>query len=226
MGGKLCRFVAKSSIMREKQISYYAQRAHEYEKIYHKPERQEDLRKLELLLPQWVEAKSVLEIGCGTGYWTQFMSKTAKSILATDINEAMLEIARSKSYPNIPEFIALDYEQLDEMEGQYDLIFAGFVVSHIRRENLTDFLSKLSRRLKRGGEIIFMDNVFVEGSNTPISETDTYGNTFQERSLEDGSKHKVLKNFYEAADWKKAVNNPIDFASMGLTYFYLLRIKT
>ncbi|MEL6256448.1 MAG: class I SAM-dependent methyltransferase [Bacteroidota bacterium] len=212
--------------MKEKQISYYAQRAHEYEKIYHKPERQEDLRKLELLLPQWVEAKSVLEIGCGTGYWTQFMSQTAKSILASDINEAMLEIARSKSYPNIPEFMALDYEQLDEIEGQYDFIFAGFVVSHIRRENLTDFLSKLSRRLKRGGEIIFMDNAFVEGSNTPISETDKHGNTFQERSLEDGSKYKVLKNFYETADWNNEVNNLIDFAKIGLTYFYLLRIKT
>lgn len=226
MGGKLCRFVTKSAIMKEKQISYYAQRAHEYEKIYHKPERQEDLRKLELLLPQWVEAKSVLEIGCGTGYWTQFMSQTAKSILASDINEAMLEIARSKSYPNIPEFMALDYEQLDEIEGQYDFIFAGFVVSHIRRENLTDFLSKLSRRLKRGGEIIFMDNAFVEGSNTPISETDKHGNTFQERSLEDGSKYKVLKNFYETADWNNEVNNLIDFAKIGLTYFYLLRIKT
>ena len=145
--------------MKEKQISYYAQRAHEYEKVYHKPERQEDLRKLELLLPQWVEAKSVLEIGCGTGYWTQFMSNTAKSILATDINEAMLEIARSKSYPNIPEFITLDYERLDELAGKYDLIFAGFVVSHIQRENLASFISKLSKKLKRGGEIIFMDKL-------------------------------------------------------------------
>ena len=211
--------------MKEKQISYYAQRAHEYEKIYHKAERQEDLRKLELLLPQWVETKSVLEIGCGTGYWTQFMSQTANSILASDVNEAMLEIARSKSYPKIPEFIALDYEQIDGFEGQYDIIFAGFVVSHIRRENLSNFLAKLSRRLKRGGEIIFMDNAFVEGSNTPISETDKHGNTFQERSLQDGSKHKVLKNFYEAADWKRELKNPIDFAKIGLTYFYLLRIK-
>ncbi|MEM8892001.1 MAG: hypothetical protein AAGD28_28740, partial [Bacteroidota bacterium] len=102
----------------------------------------------------------------------------------------------------------------------------GFVVSHIRRENLTDFLTKLSQRLKRGGEIIFMDNAFVEGSNTPISETDKHGNTFQVRSLEDGSKHKVLKNFYEADDWKKETSNPIEFNNRGLTYFYLLRIKS
>jgi len=70
-----------------------------------------------------------------------------------------------------------------------------------------------------------MDNAFVEGSNTPISETDKYGNTFQERSLEDGSKHKVLKNFYKADDWKRELKNPIDFSKIGLTYFYLLRIK-
>lgn len=211
--------------MKDKQISYYAQRAHEYEKIYHKAERQEDLRKLELLLPQLVKTKSVLEIGCGTAYWTQFMSQTANSILASDINESVLEIAKTKSYPTNPEFILGDYEQLDELEGQFDLIFAGFVVSHIRREHLENFISRLSSKLKRGGEIIFMDNVFVEGSSTPISESDEWGNTFQERKLEDGKAFRVLKNFYQKEDWKKLLKKPVEFDQLKFTYFYLLKIK-
>ncbi|MDW3650786.1 MAG: methyltransferase domain-containing protein [Bacteroidia bacterium] len=211
--------------MKDKQISYYAQRAHEYEKIYHKAERQEDLRKLELLLPQLVKTKSVLEIGCGTAYWTQFMSQTANSILASDINESVLEIAKTKSYPTNPEFILGDYEQLDELEGQFDLIFAGFVVSHIRREHLENFISRLSSKLKRGGEIIFMDNVFVEGSSTPISESDEWGNTFQERKLDDGKAFRVLKNFYQKEDWKKLLKKPVEFNQLKFTYFYLLQIK-
>ncbi|MEM6801690.1 MAG: class I SAM-dependent methyltransferase [Bacteroidota bacterium] len=211
--------------MKEKQISYYAQRAQEYEKVYYKPERQNDLRKLEELLPQLVKAKSVLEIGCGTGYWTQFLSKTAKLILATDINHSMLEIAKSKSYDCETEFRELDYEKIVEVAASFEVIFAGFVISHIRRENLLSFISKLSSKLKRGGELIFVDNRFVEGSNTPIESVDEKGNTFQRRKLEDGSSFKVLKNFYTEEDWRRDIADQSEFELRELNYFYLLRLK-
>jgi hypothetical protein len=35
----------------------------------------------------------------------------------------------------------------------------------------------------------------VAGSSTPISRTDAAGNTYQQRRLDDGSSHEVLKNF-------------------------------
>ncbi len=40
-----------------------------------------------------------------------------------------------------------------------------------------------------------MDNRYVEGSSTPITEIDTHGNTYQMRRLGDGSPVRVLKNF-------------------------------
>jgi hypothetical protein len=40
-----------------------------------------------------------------------------------------------------------------------------------------------------------MDNCFVSGSSTPISERTSDGNMYQERVLDDGSAHRVLKNF-------------------------------
>src|SRR3954468_6957863 len=66
---------------------YYARRAKEYERIYHKPERQEDLAKLKELLPRTFARERVLEIACGTGYWTEVLAGTASSVTATDINE-------------------------------------------------------------------------------------------------------------------------------------------
>ena len=79
---------------------YYARRAAEYEKIFAKPERQPDLACLRALLPGLFAGRDVLEVACGTGYWTQIISGSARSILATDINEEVLEIARHKTYPN------------------------------------------------------------------------------------------------------------------------------
>ena len=80
-------------------ITYYGKRAEEYEQIYRKPERQDELKKIKGLLQNILAGKDILEIACGTGYWTERISQRAKSILATDINDTVLEIAKSKNYP-------------------------------------------------------------------------------------------------------------------------------
>ncbi len=42
---------------------------------------------------------------------------------------------------------------------------------------------------------MLLDNLYVEGSSTPISRQDDAGNTYQLRHLADGSSYEVLKNF-------------------------------
>ena len=79
-------------------LDYYAQRASEYERIYIKPERQADLRKLEEFLNNALRDEHVLEIACGTGYWTRVIAKSAASILATDYNSEVIELAKLKDY--------------------------------------------------------------------------------------------------------------------------------
>ena len=79
--------------------AYYAQRAGYYERVYHKPERQTDLRAMEAWLPTQFAGRRVLEIACGTGWWTPHGARDAAHWLATDINEEPLAVARSKSLP-------------------------------------------------------------------------------------------------------------------------------
>ena len=176
-------------------ISYYRDRAKEYEKIYLKPERQHDLKEAAIILQNFFSNKEIFEISCGTGYWTEKIAKKANSIFATDINETVLEIAKHKDYGNTDvSFGIADFYNYQSTK-KYQGLFGGFIWSHIQKQDLKKFLIKINSFVLPGGSIVFIDNNYVEGSNYPITKTDEQGNTFQTRKLEDGSLHLVRKNF-------------------------------
>jgi len=45
-----------------------------------------------------IRGLDVLEVACGTGYWTQSVARGADATLATDLNTEVMEIARLKHY--------------------------------------------------------------------------------------------------------------------------------
>lgn len=178
------------------QVKYYQERAKEYELVYYKQERQEDLKKIRDYLTGEFENKSILEIACGTGYWTEILAKKAKSIFATDINDTVIEIAKQKPYPNQNvTFEIKDYKELKDQKGVFQGLFGGFIWSHIPKEEIDEFLEVLVERVDEGSQILFIDNKYVEGSSTIISRTDKNGNTYQERFLQSGDRFEVVKNF-------------------------------
>lgn len=175
---------------------YYAERAKEHDKVYLKPERQDDIKKLHEYLKYAFNGLNVLEIACGTGYWTKIISETASSIVSTDYNNEVLEIASSRDYQlkNI-QFYQDDAYFLPKIKGDYTAAFAGFFWSHIPLNKINEFLNQFHSKLDKGAKIIFIDNSFVQGSSTPISRTDEDGNTYQIRKLDNGKEFEVLKNF-------------------------------
>ena len=180
--------------------SYYAARAPEYDRIYLKPERQVDLRAIE----QWVRGQfagaSVLEIACGTGYWTQFIAEVAARVRATDLTPHTLSIAEGRVTKANVEFLIGDAYAPAQYAGQFDAAFAGFWFSHVPMSRRDEFLSALNAALEPGAKVVMLDNRFVEGSSSAISEQDAAGNTYQIRRLGDGTTHRVLKNFPSEAE--------------------------
>ena len=180
---------------------YYAARAREYERIYAKPERQADLARLKEMLPPTFADCRVLEVACGTGYWTQFLVGTAKSIIAVDANPETLEVAAEKSWPaGRVHFKTADAYSLPGELGTFDAAFAGFWWSHVLLRDRPRFLRSLDARLAPGARVVILDNLLVAGSSTAISHRDDDGNTYQRRRLDDGSEHVVLKNFPSEAE--------------------------
>jgi 2-polyprenyl-3-methyl-5-hydroxy-6-metoxy-1,4-benzoquinol methylase len=176
-------------------VAYYRRRAAEYEAIYAKPERQADLAFLKHEIPNRFRGRRVLEIACGTGYWTELVAPVAARVVATDLAEEPMEIARAKRYKGEVEFRMADAYALPSALGTFDAALAVFWWSHVPRQEIGAFLASLHARLEPGARVVLMDNRYVEGSSTPITEIDAHGNTYQLRLLGDGSGVRVLKNF-------------------------------
>jgi demethylmenaquinone methyltransferase/2-methoxy-6-polyprenyl-1,4-benzoquinol methylase len=217
---------------------YYAQRAPYYERVYHKPERQADLKKLREMVVATLAGKNVLEVACGTGYWTEIIAPTAKSIVAVDVNEEVLAVARSKPIESGKvRFLQGDAYNLPQVERSFDAAMVGFWWSHVPKARLHGFLQGLHQALKPGATVMVFDNAYVEGSSTPLSRKDSdgnpvcfrdsEGNTYQERVLDDGSVHQIVKNFpteEEIRTTLRSMARDIDVTFM--TYYWVLKYAT
>ncbi len=204
-------------------LEYYRLRAREYERIYEKPERQADLAMLRERIPRELADRDVLEIACGTGYWTQVCAPAARSILAVDLAKETLDIACAKEYAfGKVRFGQADAYALDDLKGPFDAGLAAFWWSHIPHRRIPEFLEGWHRRLGSGARVVLLDNRYVEGSSTPLSRTDGAGDTYQLRKLADGTVHEVLKNFPGRAELEQVLGpSAADFEWVELPYYWV-----
>jgi demethylmenaquinone methyltransferase/2-methoxy-6-polyprenyl-1,4-benzoquinol methylase len=203
---------------------YYGRRASEYERIYEKPERQSELEWLRKRIPEIFRDRTVLEVACGTGYWTQFIARSARKVHACDINEPVLEIAREKPLPpGRVDFFKADAVTLAGAPTDCDAAFAGFWWSHVKKSELAFFVKNLAVHLQPGARVAILDNTFAPGSSTPISRRDSGGNTYQKRKLANGEEYEVLKNFPTPGELREALGAVAREAHLeSLMYYWLL----
>ncbi len=148
----------------------------------------------EWLPPLFVNVR-VLEVACGTGYWTQFIARAAEHVVAIDTSQETMDIARSRVPESKATFLVGDAYKLSPDLGRFNAAFAGFWFSHVSTARRHEFLRGLGSLLNPGARVVLLDNLYVEGSSSLIAETDADGNTYQIRKLSDGTLHRVLKNF-------------------------------
>ena len=196
----------------DEMITYYAKKSLEFEDTYKRPERQKYINKSKMLLKKYFFRKNVLEISCGTGFWTETISEVSNKIIATDINNEVLDIAKTKKYFCEVKFIRDDSYILEQITEKYDSLFAGFWFSHIPKSKIKYFISIIHEKLKKDAIVVFMDNLYMDKryldeNSSPISRYDIEGNSYQVRKLKDNSHYEVIKNFYDENSLKECFRN-------------------
>lgn len=98
--------------------------------------------------------KSVLEIGCGTGMFTEMFAKTGACIIAVDISKDLLQKSEARNLPKTRvRFIEKRFEDCD-VDGPFDAIVGSSILHHLELE---DALSRIYHMLKPGGVMSFAE---------------------------------------------------------------------
>lgn len=201
---------------------YYRERAAEYEQIYHRPDpaRQAELAAERERLAALVKGRDVLELACGSGYWTEVMASTARSLTASDLEPAMLEVARTKRFP-----IEVTFRQADmftaKFEPVFDVVALGFWFSHQPRQDYDRLLDLLCAPLRGDGRIWMVDNnPPAEGPTNDSVGVDEHGNNFKMRYLSDGREFVILKNYFEADELRRIFEPRFEIEQLVFGYRY------
>ena len=98
--------------------------------------------------------KRVLEIGCGTGLFTEMFAATGATIVAMDISPELLSKARARCLPaRQVTFFEGRFEDCDA-EGQFDAVIGSSVLHHLEIEAAIRHIKEL---LKPGGRMSFAE---------------------------------------------------------------------
>ncbi len=202
---------------------YYGARAPAYEQIYYRdiPERRRELDEEASRLAELVKSKSVLELACGTGYWTQVMSRTAASITASDLSSEMLTEAKKKTFGIPVDFVQADMFAQAFPAGQFDITALGFWFSHQPRQEFDRLFEVLTAPLKKGGLIWMIDNnPPAEGPTMESAGQDDYGNNYKKRFLDSGEQFTILKNYFSRSDLETVLGSRFSVKSLIHNKYY------
>lgn len=155
-----------------------------------------------------VAGKDVLEIACGTGNWTQVLSKRARSVVATDLIEGYLVEARKKPYENgNVAFRAADAYRLDGIAGGFTAAFAADWWSHVPLSRMGAFIETLHGKLRPGARVVVLDMLRSPELEKWFSHIDDEGNVVQKRTLPNGRTYRVIKNFPSERELRDRLGN-------------------
>lgn len=120
----------------------------------------------------------VLDVGCGAGVKSRYLTERSLKVLGIDFSEKMIEICRR----DIPEaeFRVLDMRQAGALEESFDGIFAQASLLHIKKDEVAKVLENLVSRLKRGGHLYLAVKEIRSGQpEEMIQKEDDYGFSYE-----------------------------------------------
>lgn len=204
----------------EQYVPYYAKSAADYDFIYEEEECQEDLDAVRQHLAIVLKGHTVLELACGTGYWTEVIAEVADQVVAIDISPEMIEQARQRELPENVTLRVADAYQLPDDLGDFTAVFIGFWWSHVKREHQEKFLAHLTSKVGKDVMLVLLDDDYVEGISQTVARTDAEGNTYQILTAPDGERYEIPKTYSSDSALRKKLASSVREIKIARNEFY------
>lgn len=107
-----------------------------------------------------VQNKSILDIGCGSGWFSHKLSKRGARVLALDNSRAFINICKERfGQSKRLKFVLAGCDGLGIVKGRrFDIIFANMLfLSIASRKTVEKAFREIGNAIKRGGTFIFND---------------------------------------------------------------------
>jgi len=140
-------------------------------------------------------AKRVLDIGAGTGLFTQFIHQQRSDLhfTLTDISTDMLAVAKER-FAGLDNFEFGEYDfSAGPIEGKYDLIVSALAIHHLEDEQKANLYQYVFDALNDGGVFINADQ--VEG-RTPWFDN-YYKSNWKETVINSGLDQQAIDRAFE-----------------------------
>lgn len=176
---------------------YYDRRAGEYDDWYtgggrfagrDRPGWHAEVEQIIELVQKLPPART-LDVACGTGFLTRHLRGF---VVGVDQSPSMVAIARSR----LPDGLAIvgDAMHIGVVDDGFDRVFTGHFYGHLSITERAGFLAEVRRV---AGEL-----VVVDAARRPGVEPEQW----QERILNDGSRHRIYKRYLSATQLADEIN--------------------
>ena len=128
----------------KKTIKYYNDIANDYFRSNAAVVMKDKIDKFISLLP----GEKVLDVACGPGHDTDYLTKKGFNCLGIDLSEKMIEIAKQNSRGK---FEVMDFFNLKFEDDTFDGLWCSSVFVHVAKKDLFQLLGNFKRMLKNEG---------------------------------------------------------------------------
>jgi 2-polyprenyl-3-methyl-5-hydroxy-6-metoxy-1,4-benzoquinol methylase len=111
-------------------------------------------RRVKMLSNHLRSGMSVLELGCGAGYFTRELAKCGADVVAVDVSPELLEIAKAECLAANVRYEIQNACALSYPNARFDSVVGSSVLHHLE---INQALAQIYRVLKEGGSIYFTE---------------------------------------------------------------------
>jgi SAM-dependent methyltransferase len=185
--GSTFSVVTGQRIVDNQMRAYYERRAREYDDwwlgrgLFAESDRLDWSDEVGLLVERLgnLPAARVLDVACGTGFLTQHLRG---EVVCLDQSESMVRVAAAR-LPNA-RVIQGEAAPLPFEDGEFDRVFTSHFYGHLLPAERKRFVAEAKRV---GAQLVVAESALRPGVK---------GEEWQERTLGDGSRHRVYKRYF------------------------------